>query len=154
MDWELLILVALVAAIIFAVKERIKGHHREQRKRKPAKPKVPEMSEEEIQARIENMDPEQEREVELQRMHYKIAPEWYLLDPRLQNALLNELAPRTVVKNGKATTEAQAALFIESLRAHPRTAKIEHRLTHRSARSPGNKNEGTFNKDDGMGHRK
>jgi len=146
MDWELLILVALIAAIVFAVRERIKGHHREQRKRKP-------MSEEEIQARIQTMSPELEKEVEIQRMHYKIAPEWYLLDPSLQNALLNELAPRTVVKNGKATTEAQAALFIETLRAHPRTVKIEHRLTHRSARNLKQK-EDAFNKDSGTGYRK
>lgn len=141
MDWEPIFLVVLIVVIIYAVRERI-------RKRQPRKPKPRVMSEEEIQARILNMTPEQQRELEIQRMHYKIAPEWYLLDPALQEALLNELAPRTIVKNGKATTEGQAALFIETLRAHPRTVKIERRLTCRSERAL-NKDVRSFRKDTG-----
>lgn len=150
MDWEPLILVALIVAIVYAVRKRLQDRHVQRRPRKP-KPQV--MSEKEIEDRILNMTPEQERELEIQRMHYKIAPEWYLLDPSLQDALLYELAPRTIVKNGKATTEAQAAKFIETLRAHPRTAKIEHRLTHRSARSL-SKSKESFRKNSGTGYRK
>jgi hypothetical protein len=157
MSWESIFPIVLLIAIIYAVKERLQDRAAYRAKKNQA-PAFPAMPEQEVQQHLENLSEDQKRQVQLQQMYYRSAPEWYLLDPALREAILSEFAPRVVVKNGKATTEDQAARFVARLRERPETSRIEYRLTHRTARSlpksqgSYNKNGGSFNKQERQGH--
>jgi hypothetical protein len=125
--FSLLFLIALIAAVVYSIRRRIQAHGTET-------PKEKKVSEREIEQRIRRMSPQQQRELEIHRMRYKSSAMWHLIDPKLQAALLNQIAPRWIARNGRAVTEAQAEAFLESLRSHPTTAKIEDRLNRRASR--------------------